>query len=101
MLGVTNRRRDSPHLERSSIQCIGLTEELLNPSCLWAVLMGSQAFSIRHLVWLLPGQNSSYELPIELIIGIVGSILFVAMLMYRLKHGRKAIRLGKKKEVAA
>ena len=42
-----------------------------------------------------------YELPIELIIGIVGSILFVAMLMYRLKHGRKAIRLGKKKEVAA
>ena len=42
-----------------------------------------------------------YELPIELIIGIVGSLLFVAMLMYRLKHGRKAIRLGKKKEVAA
>ena len=42
-----------------------------------------------------------YELPIELIIGIVGSILFVAMLMYRLKHGRKAIRLGKKKEVTA
>lgn len=41
-----------------------------------------------------------YELPIELIIGIVGSILFVAMLMYRLKHGRKAIRVGKKKEVA-
>ena len=41
-----------------------------------------------------------YELPIELIIGIVGSILFVAMLMYRLKHGRKAIRVGQKKEVA-
>ena len=40
-----------------------------------------------------------YELPIELIIGIVGSILFVAMLMYRLKHGRKAIRFGKKREV--
>lgn len=35
-----------------------------------------------------------YELPIELIIGIVGSIIFIAMLLYRLNHGRKAIRLG-------
>lgn len=35
-----------------------------------------------------------YELPIELIIGILGSIIFVAMLIYRLNHGRKAIRLG-------
>lgn len=32
-----------------------------------------------------------YELPIQLIIGIIGSVLFIAMLMYRLKHGRKAI----------
>ncbi|MDE5931115.1 MAG: iron chelate uptake ABC transporter family permease subunit, partial [Lachnospiraceae bacterium] len=37
-----------------------------------------------------------YELPIELIIGIVGSIIFIAMLLYRLNHGRKAIRLGVK-----
>lgn len=37
---------------------------------------------------------SPYELPIELIIGIVGSIVFIAMLLYRLNHGRKAIRLG-------
>lgn len=35
-----------------------------------------------------------YELPIELIIGIIGSIVFIGLLMYRLKHGRKAIRLG-------
>lgn len=35
-----------------------------------------------------------YELPIELIIGILGSIIFVALLLYRLKNGRKAIRLG-------
>lgn len=35
-----------------------------------------------------------YELPIELIIGILGSIIFVALLIYRLNHGRKAIRLG-------
>lgn len=35
-----------------------------------------------------------YELPIELIIGILGSLIFVAMLIYRLNHGRKAIRLG-------
>lgn len=33
-----------------------------------------------------------YELPIELIVGILGSILFVGLLLYRLKHGRKAIR---------
>lgn len=33
-----------------------------------------------------------YELPIELIIGIIGSIVFIALLIYRLKHGRKAIR---------
>lgn len=35
-----------------------------------------------------------YELPIELIVGILGSILFVLLLLYRLNHGRKAIRLG-------
>ena len=37
-----------------------------------------------------------YELPIELIIGVVGSILFILLLFYRLKHGRRAIRLEKK-----
>ena len=35
-----------------------------------------------------------YELPIELIIGIVGGIVFIGRLLYRLNHGRKAIRLG-------
>ncbi len=39
-----------------------------------------------------------YELPIELIVGIIGSILFIAMLIYKLNHGKKAIRLGKAKE---
>ncbi len=39
-----------------------------------------------------------YELPIELIVGIIGSLLFIAMLIYKLSHGRKAIRLGKAKE---
>ena len=34
-----------------------------------------------------------YELPIELVIGILGSILFILLLLYRLKNGRKAIRL--------
>ncbi|MGN0364084.1 MAG: ABC transporter permease [Bilifractor sp.] len=38
-----------------------------------------------------------YELPIELIVGIIGSIVFIVMLIYRLRHGRTAIRLGKKK----
>ena len=35
-----------------------------------------------------------YELPIELIVGILGSLVFIALLFYRLKYGRKAIRLG-------
>ena len=35
-----------------------------------------------------------YELPIELIVGILGSILFIGLLLYRLRHGRKAVRLG-------
>lgn len=34
-----------------------------------------------------------YELPIELIVGILGSILFIALLLYRLKNGRKAVKL--------
>lgn len=41
-----------------------------------------------------------YEIPIELVVGIIGSIIFIAMLFYKLKHGKKAIRFGKKKEVA-
>ena len=36
-----------------------------------------------------------YELPIELIVGVIGSILFVGLLLYRLRHGRKAVRLDK------
>lgn len=39
-----------------------------------------------------------YELPIELIIGIVGSIVFIGLLLYRLNHGRKAIRFANKKK---
>ena len=30
-----------------------------------------------------------YELPIELIIGIIGSVMFIAMLIYILNHGKK------------
>ena len=35
-----------------------------------------------------------YELPIELIIGIIGSILFIMLLFYRLRGGKKSVRLG-------
>lgn len=35
-----------------------------------------------------------YELPIELVVGILGSVIFIALLLYRLNHGRKAVRLG-------
>ena len=43
-----------------------------------------------------------YELPIELIIGVIGSAVFVGMLIYRLNHGRKSISLpfGKKRVAA-
>jgi len=34
-----------------------------------------------------------YELPIELIVGILGSVLFVGLLFYRLRNGRRVIRL--------
>lgn len=34
-----------------------------------------------------------YELPIELIIGIIGSILFIMLLFYRLRGGRTSVRL--------
>lgn len=39
-----------------------------------------------------------YELPIELIVGILGSVLFVILLLYRLRHGRRAIGFGKMKK---
>ena len=35
-----------------------------------------------------------YELPIELIIGVLGSVLFILLLAYRLKYGNKAVHLG-------
>ena len=40
-----------------------------------------------------------YELPIELIVGVFGSLLFILLLFYRLRHGRTAPKmawLGKK-----
>ena len=54
--------------------------------------------SIFVLVCDMIGRSiiAPYELPIELIIGILGSVIFIAMLLYRLKHGRKAIRFGMK-----
>ena len=42
-----------------------------------------------------------YELPIELIVGVVGSLLFIGILMRRLKHGRKAVCLGAKRREGA
>lgn len=43
-----------------------------------------------------------YELPIELIVGIIGSLLFIMMLIYKLNHGKKAVRIRRKnvKEVS-
>ena len=40
-----------------------------------------------------------YELPIELIVGVLGSVIFIALLFYRLKNNRKAITLSNIKEV--
>lgn len=41
-----------------------------------------------------------YELPIELIVGIIGSILFIGLIIYRMKFGSKAVSLKKKEENA-
>ena len=38
-----------------------------------------------------------YELPIELIVGILGSLIFIALLFYRLKHGRKGHPSGRRR----
>lgn len=38
-----------------------------------------------------------YELPIELIVGIIGSVMFIAMLIYKLNHGKKAVRIRLRK----
>lgn len=35
-----------------------------------------------------------YELPIELIVGIIGSLLFIGLLFYRLNHGTCSIQLS-------
>ena len=39
-----------------------------------------------------------YELPIELIVGILGSIIFIGMLLYRLNYGRKAVGTVRRKK---
>ena len=39
-----------------------------------------------------------YELPIELIVGMIGSILFIFMLIYKLNHGKPKIYFWKAKE---
>lgn len=41
-----------------------------------------------------------YELPIELIVGILGSIIFIVLLIYRLNHGRRSV-VSKLKEDGA
>ena len=35
-----------------------------------------------------------YEIPMELVVGIIGSVIFIMMLFYKLKHGKKSIRIG-------
>ncbi len=41
---------------------------------------------------------SPFELPIELVVGIVGSIVFIVLLMYRLSHGRRSVRSVKARQ---
>lgn len=38
-----------------------------------------------------------YELPIELIVGIIGSIVFIVLLLYRLRNGSKAVEIRKRR----
>ena len=41
---------------------------------------------------------SPYELPIELIVGIIGSVVFISMLITKLRYGHKPLRSAKTKE---
>ena len=36
-----------------------------------------------------------YEIPIDTVIGVIGSLIFIAMLIYKLKFGKKAIRFDR------
>ena len=36
----------------------------------------------------------NFDMTIERLVVVLGSVLFIGLLFYRLKHGRKAIRLG-------
>lgn len=38
-----------------------------------------------------------FELPIELVVGVFGSVLFIVFLIYKLKNGNRAVRLLKKR----
>lgn len=38
-----------------------------------------------------------YELPIELIVGIIGSLIFIAIVFYRLKYGRRSLTFSFKR----
>ena len=42
-----------------------------------------------------------FELPIELIVGIVGSAVFIALILYRLKRGRRAVTFANVKSLFA
>ena len=42
-----------------------------------------------------------FEIPIEMVVGIIGSLVFIAMLFYKLKHGKKAVKFTKKRKEAA
>ncbi|NLW52375.1 MAG: iron chelate uptake ABC transporter family permease subunit [Tissierellia bacterium] len=39
-----------------------------------------------------------YELPIELVIGVIGSILFIVLIFYRLNNGNQIIKFKRKQE---
>ncbi len=48
---------------------------------------------IARVVIQSPDGSLNVEVPVDLIIGIVGSILFIATIAYRMKYGQKSVKL--------
>ena len=64
------------------------------PICIRGTLADTALFgALFVLVCDIVGRTviAPYELPIELVVGVLGSVLFIALLLYRLKNGRRAV----------
>ena len=57
-------------------------------------LLGLGALILLNATSAFTGLSLGVNLFNALVVGILGSVIFIALLLYRLNHGRKAVRLG-------